>query len=140
MHTALRGVVGAMAMTGVRQLTSGVGLVDETPPESILRRRTKGLLRLVPRKQRRMAVIAVHWSVGGAGGLVFGALPEDVRRTRWAGPAWGMAMLVVYQTAVAPALGLKQAKDPDLTEWAALAADHLLYGFVLSEESSPVRA
>jgi hypothetical protein len=133
LHTTLRGVIGAMAMTGMRQFTSALGLVDETPPESILRRQTKGLLRLVPRRRRRVAVTAVHWGVGAAGGLTFGTLPDEIRRTRWAGPAWGIGLLVAYQTTVAPALGLKQAKDPDLTEWLGLAGDHLLYGFVLSE-------
>jgi hypothetical protein len=132
-HTTVRGVIGAMAMTGMRQLTTALGLVDETPPESILRRQTKGLLRLVPRKRRRVAVTAVHWGVGAVGGLAFGALPDEVRRSRWAGPAWGLVMLAAYQTAVAPALGLKQAKDPDLSEWLGLTGDHLLYGFVLSE-------
>ena len=133
LHTAFRGVIGAMAMTGMRQLTHGLGLVDETPPESILRRQTKGLLRLVPRKRRRVALTAIHWGVGGMGGLMFGALPDGVRRTRWAGPAWGVLMLVGYQTAVSPALGLRHHRSTDVQEWGALAVDHLLYGLVLSE-------
>jgi hypothetical protein len=132
-HSVLRGVIGAMAMTGMRQLTTGLGLVRETPPESILRRQSRGLLKLVPRKRRRVAVTGVHWGVGAMGGLGFGVLPDDVRRTRWAGPAWGLVVLAFYQGAVAPALGLRQATDPDASEWASLAADHLLYGFVLSE-------
>lgn len=133
LHGMLRGVVGAMAMTGMRQLTTGLGLVRETPPESIVRRQTKGLLRLVPRRRRRVAVTAVHWAVGAQGGAAYALLPDGVRRARWAGPAWGLAMLVVYQRVVAPALKLPQAKDPELSERLALAGDHMLYGVVLSE-------
>ena len=128
----LRGVIGAMAMTGLRQLTTGLGLVRETPPESIVRRQTKGLLRLVPRRRRKVAVTLVHWAVGAQGGAAYGLLPDEVRRTRWAGPAWGLILLAVYQRVVAPALKLPQSKDPEVSERLALAGDHVLYGFVLS--------
>lgn len=83
-HATLRGAVAAMAMTGMRVCTIGLGIVEEPPPQAIFRQRAKGLLRLVPRKRRRATVELAHWSYGAAGG-------------------------------------------------AALAADHLLYGLVLSE-------
>jgi hypothetical protein len=35
LHGGARGVVGAMAMTGMRVLTTELGLVEETPPEAI---------------------------------------------------------------------------------------------------------
>jgi hypothetical protein len=34
-----RGVVAAMVMTGLRQVTTGIGLVDQTPPDAILKQR-----------------------------------------------------------------------------------------------------
>jgi hypothetical protein len=51
-----RGAVGAMAMTGMRVLTTELGLVDQTPPAAVSRQRARGLralLRRAPRKQRR---------------------------------------------------------------------------------------
>ena len=56
-----------------------------------------------------------------------------MRRAWWAGPAWGLVILASYQRGVAPALGLPQSEHPKLSERLALAGDHLLYGFVLSE-------
>jgi hypothetical protein len=133
LHGALRGVIGAMAMTGMRQLTSSLGLVRETPPESLMRRRGRGLLRKVPRGRRTTATLALHWATGAVGGLLFGLIPDEIRRARWAGPVWGLVLLEGYQRTVAPALGLPQSKDPEPLERLALVGDHLLYGFVLSE-------
>jgi hypothetical protein len=132
-HAALRGVVASMAMTGMRQVTEDLGLVRETPPESLLRRSTRGVFGRVPRKRRKTAVVLLHWTVGAAGGLGFGLLPDSVRRTPWSGPAWGLVILASYQRGVAPALGLPQSEHPKLSERLALAGDHLLYGFVLNE-------
>jgi hypothetical protein len=50
------GAIGAMAMTGMRVLTTELGLVEQTPPETLSVQRARGvraLLRRAPRKQRR---------------------------------------------------------------------------------------
>ena len=60
-------------------------------------------------------------------------LPDRVRRRRWAGPAYGLGVWLGFELGLAPALGLKQARQVRPLERCALAADHLLYGFVLSE-------
>ena len=134
LHGALRGAVGAMAMTGMRAFTADIGLVRETPPQSIAKkRRASGLMSYVPRSRRRAFVELCHWSVGVAGGAIFGALPDRLRRARWLGPVYGVGILVSYDFGIAPLLGLKQSKQPKATEQAALVADHLLYGLVLSE-------
>ena len=132
-HTAIRGVVGAMAMTGLRVVMVDVGIVGETPPRAILRQRAKALLRLVPRSRRRSAIQLAHWSYGAGGGAVFGAMPESLRRRPWAGPVYGLALWLGFEAVIAPALGLAQAKEPRPVERVAFAADHLLYGFILSE-------
>jgi hypothetical protein len=132
-HAALRGTIAAMAMTGMRAFTVHVGIVQETPPQAIIRQRAKGLLRQVPRKNRRAAVELMHWTYGAGGGAVFGALPDEVRRRAWAGPVYGLLVWLGFEVALAPALGLKQAHRIRPVERAGLAADHLLYGFVLSE-------
>lgn len=132
-HAAIRGTVGAMAMTGMRAFTIGIGLVDESPPKAILRQKSKGLLRLAPRKRRRAVVELAHWVYGAQGGVGFALLPEGLRRARWAGPVYGLVTWVGFEAVLAPALGLSQASKPRVTERIALLADHLLYGFVLSE-------
>lgn len=128
-----RGVVGAMAMTGMRTLTTSLHLVEEAPPRSILRQKSRGLIRLLPQAPRRTLIELSHWGVGAAGGAGFAALPDGVRRQGWAGPAYGLAIWASFEAVLAPALGLKQAKRPRPVERLALAADHVLYGFVLSE-------
>ncbi len=129
------GAVGAMAMTGMRVITTELGLVEQTPPQALSRQRARGvraLLRRAPRKQRRGLIEAVHWAFGAGGGAAFGALPREVRRRPWAGPVYGLMVWLGFELAVAPALGLSQAKRVRLVDRLALAADHVLYGLVLS--------
>ena len=61
------GAVGAMAMTGMRVITTELGLVQQTPPQALKRQRARGvraLLRRAPRTQRRGLVEAAHWAFG----------------------------------------------------------------------------
>jgi hypothetical protein len=132
-HATMRGVVGAMAMTGMRNVTAGLGLLEEAPPRAILRETSKGLLHLVPRKRRRAVIELFHWGVGAQGGATFALLPDELRRARWAGPVYGLAVWAVFDAVLAPALGIRHAKKRPVGQRVALVADHLLYGFVLSE-------
>ena len=132
-HASLRGAIAAAAMTGMRVFTVDVGLVDQTPPQAIAKQRAKGLLRRVPRAKRRAAIELAHWTYGAVGGAAYAVLPEEIRRQPWSGPAYGLLVWVGFELCLAPALGLKQAKKQRPVERAALAADHLLYGLVLSE-------
>jgi hypothetical protein len=132
---AARGAVGTMAMTGMRVITTELGLVEETPPHALSRQRAHGvraLLRRAPRRQRRGLVEAAHWAFGAGGGAAFGALPGGVRRRRWAGPVYGLVVWLGFELGIAPTLGLSQAKRVRAVDRLALAADHLLYGLVLS--------
>jgi hypothetical protein len=135
-HAGLRGAIAAMAMTGMRAFTVDMGVVEQSPPQAIFKQRARGLIRRVPRNRRRAAVELAHWGYGAAGGVVFGLLPRQLRRRAWAGPVYGLVTWVGFEAALAPALGLTQAKKLRLGERAALAADHLLYGLVLSEVRS----
>ena len=132
-HGALRGVIAAMAMTGMRAFTVDFGLVEEPPPRAIIRQRLGFLLERVPKRRRRGAIELFHWAYGGAGGAAFAALPEKIRLQPWAGPAYGLGVWLSFELALAPGLGLEQAKRVRAIERVALAVDHLLYGFVLSE-------
>lgn len=132
-HAAMRGVIGAMAMSGARELTVGLGLVKEPPPRAIARQKSKGLYRFAPRKKRQAAVELMHWGYGAGGGAVFGLLPEGLRRRPWVGPVYGLVLWLGFEMVQAPLMGLEQAHKLRPVERATLAADHLLYGFVLSE-------
>jgi hypothetical protein len=129
-----RGAVGAMAMTGMRVVTTELGLVEQTPPDAVSRQPhgARALLRRAPGKQHRGLVEVAHWVFGAGGGGVFGALPDVLRRRPWAGPVYGLAVWLGFELGIAPVLGLKQAKRVRLLDRLALAADHLLYGLVLS--------
>jgi hypothetical protein len=133
LHAGLRGAIAAMAMTGMRAFTVDLGIVEQSPPEAIFKQRARGLIRRVPRNRRRSAIELAHWGYGAAGGAAFGMLPESVRRRSWSGPIYGLVVWLGFEVGIAPALGLTQARNLRLAERAALAADHLLYGLVLSE-------
>ena len=62
----------------------------------------------------------------------FGALPRPMRRRPWAGPVYGLVVWLGFELGIAPALGLSQAKRVRPVDRLALAADHVLYGLVLS--------
>lgn len=132
---AARGAVGAMAMTGMRVLTTELGLVEQTPPQALSRQRARGirsLVRRAPRQHRRGLIEAAHWAFGASGGAAFGALPPAARRRSWAGPVYGLVVWLGFELGIAPAFGLSQAKRVRPVDRLALAADHLLYGLVLS--------
>jgi hypothetical protein len=131
-HAGVRGAVAAMAMTGMRTFTEDMNLVEETPPKAIFRQ-LPWLRRQVPRDKRRGVVELAHWGYGAAGGVGFGLLPDAVRRKAWAGPVYGLGLWIGFELGLAPLLGLVQARKLRMVERPALAADHLLYGFVLSE-------
>jgi hypothetical protein len=133
---ASRGAVGAMAMTGMRVVTTELGLVEQTPPDAVSRQRARGLRSLVrraPRRQRRGLIEVAHWAFGATGGAAFGALPSPLRRRAWAGPVYGLVVWLGFELGIAPVLGLSQATRVRPVDRLALAADHLLYGLVLSD-------
>jgi hypothetical protein len=132
-HASLRGAIAAAAMTGMRAFTVDVGLVDQTPPQAIAKQRARGVLRRIPRGRRRAAIELAHWTYGAVGGAAYAVLPAGIRRRPWSGPVYGLLVWVGFELCLAPVLGLKQAKKQRAVERAALAADHLLYGLVLSE-------
>ncbi len=132
-HATLRGAIGAMAMTGVRVFAMHAGLIREDPPSRLTRKRAHGLLAKVPRKRRRTVIELVHWSMGGLFGLLFGLLPDGIRRRAWSGPVYGVLVWMGFDAVAAPALGLTERDWPKGRERAVFVADHALYGFVLSE-------
>lgn len=127
MSGLLRGAVAAMAMSGLRSITTGLGLVRLTPPEEIGAHGAAPLLAHVPPEWRGAAVELAHWGYGAAGGALFAALPV---RGRAAGVAYGLGLWAAFEAVVAPVLGAP-ARDRPPSERLALAADHVLYGLVV---------
>ncbi|MDQ2967327.1 MAG: hypothetical protein M3R37_03295 [Actinomycetota bacterium] len=133
LRSAARGVLGAMAMTGIRRVTTDLGLVQQPPPERIAEDIPGFFTRVFP-KRHETAIELFHWSVGAVGGMGFAVFPATLRRRPWAGPMYGLAILGVFEAAIAPGLGIG-AKERTLSERVALAADHVLYGLVLSDKA-----
>jgi hypothetical protein len=132
-HAMFRGIIGAIAMTGVRQFASQARIIRDDPPARMARKQAKGLLRRVPKRRRGAAVELIHWAMGGVFGLVFGLLPESLRMKAWAGPAFGFLVWLGFETTAAPVLGLKQRRWPHGAERTVFVVDHLLFGLILSE-------
>jgi hypothetical protein len=133
MHSLFRGIVGAMAMSGLRMFAMHAGVVREDPPARLARKQAKGLLRSVPRRRRGAVVELIHWAVGGLLGLMFGLLPERIRLKPWAGPAYGVLAWLGFDAVIAPAAGLKERRWPHGKERTVFIVDHVLFGLVLSE-------
>jgi hypothetical protein len=134
LRLAAHGALGAMAMTGMRRVTTDLGLVQKPPPERIASEGIPGLFRRVAPEHRETAIELFHWGIGAVGGMGFGILPAALRRRRWAGPAYGLAILGFFESAILPKLGVA-AKDQTFSERLALAGDHVLYGIILGAEN-----
>jgi hypothetical protein len=135
-HGAIRGAVAAMAMTGLREFTRHVGLLEEPPPETILRTVVPRPWRGAQHGPRRAQAEAAHWAYGAAAGALFAALPPLLRRSAWSGPLYGLLVWAGFEGGVAPLLGLPQARRRRPFDRIALATDHLLYGSLLSENAT----
>jgi hypothetical protein len=127
---AAAGAVAAMSMTGLRQVTTGLGLVQRTPPEAAIETAAPEALRSLPPRQQQTAIELAHWAYGAAGGAVYGLVPERLRRSVLIGLAYGAGSWAVFEAVVAPRVG--QQREGGAQQDAALLADHMLYGGVLA--------
>lgn len=136
-RAGLRGMVAAMAMTGVRTFTESAGLLAESPPEAIVEERTPNTLRRLADEHRTAITELAHWAYGTAGGVLFSFLPARVRTHPLTGPAYGLAVWLAFEAGLAPVLGLRRAKTQRPVSRAVLALDHVLYGIVVSGRLAP---
>jgi transposase len=134
---AIRGTVAAMAMTGVRRLSTSLGLVEETPPEELVEDAAPDLLRRIPPERREAVIELVHWLVGAGGGALFSLLPERLRSRAGVGPVYGLGIFAVFETLIQPVLDTPHAHRVELGERIAIGADHVLYGLILGERFPP---
>jgi hypothetical protein len=135
-RSAAWGVVGAMAQTALRRVTTGLGLVRRPPPEQIALEGVPTLLARVPAEHRDEAIELAHWAYGAFAGAVYTTVPRALRQRGWGGPAYGVAVWLLFEAVLAPALlGLERTKERPHRERLALAADHTLYGAVVAKRS-----
>jgi hypothetical protein len=140
LRAAGRGLVGAMAMTGVRTFTESVGMLEESPPQAIVAEHAPRSVRRLAEEHRTAITELCHWTYGAIGGAMFAALPRFMRRHPVTGPAYGMAIWLGFEMGLAPLLGLEHAKSRRPVSRAVLALDHVMYGIVVAGQLAPERA
>jgi hypothetical protein len=140
-RSAARGVIAAMAMTGMRRVTTGLGLLEQTPPDAMAEQEptVSRLLDRIPPDYRDEAIELAHWAYGALGGAAFGVLVPRGLRTRWTGPLYGLAIWTLFETGLVPLLGLEHARERKVLSRVLTAADHLLYGTVVGSAPWPHR-
>ncbi|MFD6952094.1 hypothetical protein A6A08_02705 [Nocardiopsis sp. TSRI0078] len=122
-----------MAMTGMRQAEVGMGFVQRTPPDAILKEGVPAVLRSIPENRRKAAIELAHWGYGATAGALFAFLPRRLRRSRLTGPVYGVMAWGAFELAIAPALGLAHARRSRPQERMALLLDHVVFGFVIGD-------
>lgn len=133
---SVRGVVAAMAMTGMRHVTTGFGyLPPHSPPEAVLYHLATPVLKKFTQGQARALIELLHWSYGSVGGALFGLLPRRWRRKHWIGPAYGFLFWLVFETLIAPRLS--ETRWQSGSTRLALIGDHVLYGAVVAASAWP---
>ncbi|MGW5642493.1 hypothetical protein ACWEV3_14445 [Saccharopolyspora sp. NPDC003752] len=131
-----RGLVGAMAMTGIRTLTGNVGLVEETPPEAIVGKHAPESVQQLPVGHRTALTEAAHWSYGAMAGLGYNVLPRKFRSLPWFGPAYGLVIWLGFEAVIAPLLAVRPTHRRLLGRL-VIALDHAVYGIVVAGRLAP---
>lgn len=126
-----------MAMSGMREVTTGLDWLDRTPPEEIVSEEAPSLVRSLSEGRERVVVQLAHWAYGAGAGAAFGLLPERIRRSRASGPAFGLTTWLLFELAIAPALGVDVSRGHTVKSRISLMADHVLYGIVVAGQLAP---
>jgi hypothetical protein len=138
-RASARGLLAAMAMSGMRGFTANIGLLKESPPKAIVERHApEKVQRLSPEQKSAIAELA-HWAYGAAGGAAFGLLPAGVRADPRTGPVYGLGIWLLFEFGIAPLLGIRHPRDRRrrLLHRVMLALDHSLYGIVVAGRLAP---
>ncbi|MGI8312678.1 hypothetical protein [Saccharopolyspora hattusasensis] len=131
-----RGLVGAMAMTGIRTVTGNIGLVHETPPEAIVGQHAPESVHRLAEEHRAALTETAHWFYGALAGLGYRLLPRKIRARRWCGPAYGLVIWLVFEGIIAPLLAVRPARRKLLGRL-LIALDHAVYGIVVAGRLAP---
>jgi hypothetical protein len=125
-----------MMMTGARQLTTSLGLMEETPPETIVGRVAPRAVHALDRDTRSALTELAHWGYGAVGGACYGLLPRPVRSNAATGPVYGLAVWLAFELGIAPLLGLRHPQGR-VAGRVMLVVDHALYGIVVADRFAP---
>ncbi|CAN5341195.1 hypothetical protein BH20ACT9_BH20ACT9_15770 [soil metagenome] len=137
LRAGVRGLVAAMSMTGVRTLTTNVGLLEKSPPEAMMARRQPSWVGKMSPEHRGVLTELAHWAYGSMGGVAFGLLPARLRAHSWSGPIYGVAVWLGFELGIGPVLGLQHPPGNRLVGRAVVVLDHVLYGIVVAGRIGP---
>jgi uncharacterized membrane protein YagU involved in acid resistance len=132
-----RGLVAAMAMTGIRTVTAAVGPKEKSPPQAIVDEHAPKSVLDLPVRHRQAVTELAHWGYGAAGGVLFGVLPRRFRANALAGPLYGLALWLTFELAIAPALGVRHTQHRHALWRTVIAFDHVLYGVMVAGRLAP---
>jgi len=121
-----------MAMTGLRRVTTGLGLLRKPPPEEIATEGVPGLFARIPPGKRGAAIELAHWSFGALASVGYGRLPRRILAHRASGPLYGLAIWALYEATLAPSFEAARTTDRTTGDRIALALDHALYGAIIA--------
>jgi hypothetical protein len=139
-RASVRGLVAAMAMTGLRVVTTRSGLPERTPPDTIVDQAAPAAVSQLPKRQREVVTQLAHWLYGASGGAAYALLAERIRRRAWSGPAYGGGLWLLFELAISPALQLEYARERPIAWRAMIILDHLLYGVIVGGRLAPEEA
>lgn len=126
-----------MAMTGTRTVTSGLAPQEQTPPEAVIEKHATALFGRLEEHHRQAVTELLHWAYGAGGGMVFGLLPERIRRFPGAGAAYGLTFWLGFELGIGPMLGIRHVKHRPVLWRLMIALDHVLYGVVVAGRLAP---
>lgn len=131
---ASAGVTAAMAMSGLRNLTVSLGVLDEVPPREIISATAPKAVRTLSERRERAFAELMHWSYGAACGVVYGHVGRSRRshasRSTTRALGFGFVTLALYRSAIAPTLGITFHRRA-FSDQLMLALDHALFGLVV---------
>lgn len=131
-----RGLVAAMAMSGLRTFTANTGLLGQSPPEAIVDEHGPEELQQLTPATRTAVTELVHWLYGAGGGLAFGLLPARVRAHPGTGPLYGVTVWVGFELGIGPMLNV-QGRAGGISGRLVLVLDHVMYGAVVAGRLAP---
>jgi hypothetical protein len=137
LRAGARGLVAAMAMTGLRRVTANTKLLHKPPPAAIIDQHGPQPIQRMRSERRQALTELAHWAYGTVGGSVFGLLPARLRAHPAAGPLYGLVVWLGFELGIAPLLGESHVRDAPLLGRALVAADHLLYGVMVGGRLAP---
>ncbi|MEP9382856.1 hypothetical protein [Nocardioides sp. KR10-350] len=135
---AARGLAGAMMMSALREVTLSLGLLRESPPDTMVREGTPASVEEVGDGTRSAVTELAHWAYGAGGGAAYALLPDALKVRGVSGPAYGLGVWLGFELLLAPLLGVRHPQGKVVGR-AMLALDHVVYGVVVAGRFPPNR-